>query len=146
MLNNVTIMGRLSRDPELKTTQTGVPVLSFSIAVDRDYKPKDGERETDFIDCVAWRTTAEFISKYFVKGQLLAVIGKLQTRSYDDKDGNKRRVTEVVVEQAYFTGDKRNSSQNAVSGVTTASAPVAAPAPIKGGAFFDDEDPDGLPF
>ena len=108
MLNKVVLMGRLTAQPELKTTGSGVSVLSFSIAVERNFKPQGGERVSDFINCVAWRQTADFISKYFVKGQLIAVEGTLQTRSYDDKTGAKRFVTEVVVDQTYFTGDNRN--------------------------------------
>ena len=92
MLNHIVIMGRLTRDPELRRTGSGIAVTSFSLAVDRDFSPKDGgERETDFIDCVAWRSTGEFVSKYFTKGSMAVVSGRLQIRSWNDKDGNKRR-------------------------------------------------------
>ena len=116
MLNKVVLMGRLTAQPELKTTGSGVSVLSFSIAVERNFKPQGGERVSDFINCVAWRQTADFISKYFVKGQLIAVEGTLQTRSYDDKTGAKRFVTEVVVDQTYFTGDNRNRPEGGGGG------------------------------
>lgn len=110
MLNHVVLMGRLTKNPELKHTQSGVPVVSFSLAVERNYRADGGERATDFIDCVAWRATAEFLFKYFVKGQLAAVDGCLQVRGWTDKDGNKRRSTEVIVDSVYFTGDKRGKA------------------------------------
>lgn len=107
MLNHITIMGRLTRDPELKKTPTDISVCSFSIACDRDFKSKEtGEKETDFIDCVAWRSTAEFISKYFSKGRMAVVDGRLQIRPWTDKEGNKRRSAEIVVSNAYF-GDSK---------------------------------------
>ena len=103
MLNKVFIMGRLTRDPELRRTQTGTPVASFSLAVDRDFKDKaTGERTTDFIDVVSWRNTAEFVSRYFTKGRMDVVEGRLQMRDWTDKDGNKRRSAEVVADQVYF--------------------------------------------
>ena len=103
MLNKVFIMGRLTRDPELRRTQTGTPVASFSLAVDRDFKDKaTGERATDFIDVVSWRKTAEFVSRYFTKGRMAVVEGRLQMRDWTDKDGNKRRSAEVVADQVYF--------------------------------------------
>ena len=103
MLNKVFIMGRLTRDPELRRTQTGTPVASFSLAVDRDFKDKaTGERTTDFIDVVSWRNTAEFVSRYFTKGRMAVVEGRLQMRDWTDKDGNKRRSAEVVADQVYF--------------------------------------------
>jgi single-strand DNA-binding protein len=107
-MNHIVIMGRMTRDPELRKTQTGTPVASFTLAVDRGFTPKDGERQTDFIDVVAWRNTAEFVSKYFVKGQMTAVSGRLQIRDWTDKDGNKRRNAEVVADYVYFTGDRRD--------------------------------------
>ena len=106
MLNHIVLMGRLTRDPELRKTQQGVAVASFTLAVNRDYG-KDG---TDFIDCVAWRSTGEFVSKYFKKGQTAAVSGRLQIRDYTDKDENKRRAAEVVVENIYFTDSKKNET------------------------------------
>lgn len=103
MLNKVFIMGRLTRDPELRRTQTGTPVASFSLAVDRDFKDKaTGERTTDFIDVVSWRNTAEFVSRYFTKGRMAVVEGRLQMRDWTDKDGNKRRSADVVADQVYF--------------------------------------------
>lgn len=107
MLNRWIGMGRLARDPELRRTQSGTAVASFSIAVDRDFKSQDGERETDWIDIVAWRSTAEFVSKYFTKGSSIVVEGRLQIRSYTDKEGNKRRVAEIVADNVYFGGSKK---------------------------------------
>jgi len=108
-MNQIVIMGRLTRDPELRHTPNGVAVASFTLAVDRSFAPKDGgERQTDFIDVVAWRNTAEFVSKYFVKGQMAAVTGRLQIRDWTDKDGNKRRSAEVVAENIYFTESKKS--------------------------------------
>ena len=110
MLNKIVLMGRLTRDPDLRRTQSGTAVASFTLAVDRDYKPQDGERETDFIDIVAWRGTGEFVSKYFTKGRMAVVEGRLQVRDWTDKDGNKRRSTEVVADNVYFGDSKRSES------------------------------------
>ena len=110
MLNKIILMGRLTRNPELRRTQSGTAVASFTLAVDRDYKPQDGERETDFIDIVAWRGTGEFVSKYFTKGRMAVVEGRLQVRDWTDKDGNKRRSTEVVADNVYFGDSKRSES------------------------------------
>ena len=108
MLNHITIMGRLVRDPELRYTQSQTPVASFTLAVDRDFASRDGgERQTDFIDCVAWRQTGEFVSKYFTKGSMAVVAGRLQIRDWTDRDGNKRRTAEVVAENVYFGESKR---------------------------------------
>lgn len=116
MLNHITIMGRLTKDPELRFTQTQTPVASFTVAVDRDYSGKDGEKkETDFIDCVAWRSTAEFISKYFTKGSKAVVDGRLQLRDWTDKDGNKRRNAEIVVGSIYFCESKRTGEAEPAS-------------------------------
>ena len=109
-MNQVVLMGRLTRDPELRHTQTGIAVTSFSLAVDRGYTGKDKERQTDFIDIVAWRNTAEFAAKYFTKGQMAAVTGKLQIRDWTDKENNKRRSAEVVIENIYFASDKKDKS------------------------------------
>ena len=115
MLNHITLMGRLVRDPELRRTGSGVAVASFRIAVDRDYSPKDGgERKADFIDCVAWRQTGEFISKYFAKGRMIVVDGRLEMRDWTDKEGNKRISAEVIVENAYF-GDSRREGDSGAS-------------------------------
>lgn len=110
MLNKSILMGRLTRTPELKTTQNGVSVLSFTLAVDRRGRGQNGEKETDFINFVAWRGTAEFISKYFAKGDLIAITGRIQTRPYKDRDGNNRTAFEIVVEEAEFCGGKTNNS------------------------------------
>ena len=110
MLNKIILMGRLTRDPELRRTQSGTAVASFTLAVDRDYKPQDGDRETDFIDIVAWRGTAEFVSKYFSKGRMAVVEGRLQVRDWKDKDGAKRRSTEVIADNVYFGDSKRSES------------------------------------
>ena len=108
-MNQIVIMGRMTRDPELRQTPGGIPVASFTLAVDRGFTPRDGgERQTDFIDVVAWRNTGEFVSKYFVKGQMAAVTGRLQIRDWTDKDGNKRRSAEVVADNVYFTESKKS--------------------------------------
>ena len=111
MLNHIVIMGRLTRDPELRRTASGVAVTSFTIAVERDLKTKEGEKETDFIDCVAWRQTGEFVSKYFTKGRMAVVSGRLQIRGWTDKEGNKRRTAEVVADNVYF-GDSKKEDAN----------------------------------
>lgn len=111
MLNHITIMGRLTRDPELRRTPAGVPVVSFSLAVDRDFKGQDGEKETDFIDVVAWRATAEYVAKYYTKGRMAVVDGRIQIRDWTDNDGNKRRSAEVVAENVYF-GDSNRGADN----------------------------------
>ena len=121
MLNHITIMGRLVRDPELRYTQTGTPVATFRLAVDRDYKSADGERATDFIDVVSWRSSAEFVSRYFSKGRMAVVEGRLQMRDWTDRDGNKRVSTEVVAESVFFADSKRDNAPN-----STASAGKAA--------------------
>ncbi len=121
MLNHITIMGRLTRDPELRRTGSGIAVASFTLAVDRDFTPKDGgERETDFVDCVAWRQTGEFISKYFCKGRMAVVSGRLQIRSWTDKDGNKRRTAEIVADNVYF-GDSKSGKGSNVPGTSAVS-------------------------
>ena len=120
MLNHITIMGRLTRDPELRRTGSGIAVASFTVAVDRDFGGRDGgERETDFIDCVAWRQTGEFVSKYFSKGSMIVVSGRLQIRNWNDKDGNKRRSAEVVADNVYFGESKRSSESNSNYGGNT---------------------------
>ncbi len=149
MLNRIILMGRLTRDPELRQTPSGVSVASFTLAVDRGYTSRDSERQTDFIDCVAWSGTGEFISKYFTKGQMCAVEGRLQIRGWTDKDGNKRRSAEVVVDNASFTESKR-SREGADSAAPYAapggySPSYSAPAP-SGFAELDDSDDGDLPF
>ena len=129
MLNHIVIMGRLTRDPELRYTQSQTPVASFTLAVDRDYGGRDGQdRQTDFIDCVAWRSTAEFVSKYFSKGSMAAVSGRLQLRDWTDKDGNKRRNAEVVVDNVYFGESKRREDSFAPSHDFDYSTATQAPA------------------
>ena len=150
MLNHITIMGRLTRDPELRRTGSGIAVASFTLAVDRDFSPKDGgERETDFIDCVAWRQTGEFVSKYFTKGRMAVVSGRLQIRNWNDKDGNKRRSAEVVADNVYF-GDSRREDQGAAAfggnayGGNSYGGGYGAPAPAAGG-FGGYAAPTGAP-
>ena len=161
MLNHIVVMGRLVRDPELRRTGSGIAVASFSVAVDRDFgKNENGERETDFIDCVAWRQTGEFVSKYFTKGRMAVVSGRLQIRNWTDKDGNKRRTAEIVADNVYFgdskPGGEGGSSHSgssyggysapaapAQSGYSGYSAPSGAPA--SDFAMLDDEDAQ-LPF
>ena len=137
MLNHITLMGRLTRDPELRRTGTGVAVASFSIAVDRDFGGRDGgEKKTDFIDCVAWRQTGEFISKYFTKGRMIVVEGRLEMRDWTDKDGNKRRNAEVIVANAYFGDSKRDSDAgNAYGGNTYGAGSYSAPAAPSYGSY-----------
>ena len=112
MLNHIVLMGRLTRDPELRRTGSGIAVASFSLAVDRDFgsSANNGEKETDFIDIVAWRNTAEFVSKYFTKGRMAVVSGRLQIRNWTDKEGNKRRSAEIVAESVYFGDSKRDGN------------------------------------
>ena len=110
MLNHIVLMGRLTRDPELRRTGSGVAVASFTLAVDRDYAAQGAEKETDFVDIVAWRNTAEFVSKYFAKGRMAVVTGRLQIRNWQDKEGNKRRSAEVVADNVYFGDSKRDNA------------------------------------
>ena len=112
MLNHIVMMGRLTRDPELRQTGSGTSVASFTIAVDRDRKTAEGEKETDFIDIVTWRHTAEFVSKFFTKGKLAVVSGRLQIRSWTDKDGNKRRTAEIVADNVYFGDSKKDTADS----------------------------------
>ena len=163
MLNHITIMGRLTRDPELRRTGSGIAVASFTVAVDRDFSGRDGgEKETDFIDCVAWRQTGEFVSKYFTKGSMIVVSGRLQIRNWNDKDGNKRRSAEVVADNVYFGESKRGNEGNSSYGGNTYGGnsyggnAYNAPAPSYGGysapaapasdfAMLEDDDAQ-LPF
>ena len=126
MLNKIFIMGRLTRDPELRRTQNGTAVNSFTLAVDRDFKNADGTKDTDFIDVVAWRNTAEFVSKYFSKGRMAVVEGRLQLRDWTDKDGNKRRNAEVLAYNIYFGDAKRDTDSGAArpTGFTEAAQPT----------------------
>ena len=120
MLNKIVLMGRLTRDPELRQTQSGNSVVSFTLACDRDFAAQGAEKETDFVDIVAWRGTAEFVSKYFSKGRMAVVSGRLQIRNWEDKEGNKRKTAEIVAESVYF-GDSKRDGQTA-----SATAPASA--------------------
>lgn len=136
MLNRIIVMGRMTRDPELRRTNSGTAVASFTVAVDRDFKSQSGEKETDFIDAVAWRNTAEFVSKYFSKGRMAVVEGRLQLRDWTDKDGNKRRSAEIVADSVYFGDSKRDG------GDTVQSEPQSEPQ----SGFSEVEDDGDLPF
>lgn len=143
MLNKIIIMGRLTRDPELRRTQSGTAVTSFSLAVDRDFKSQSGEKETDFIDIVAWRNTADFVSKYFSKGRMAVVEGRLQIRDWVDKDGGKRRSAEVVADNVYFGDSKRDGDSGTSGGYHTA----GRPADVSANDFAEIGEEDGeLPF
>lgn len=166
MLNHIVVMGRLVRDPELRNTQSGTPVTSFTLAVDRDFKNRDsGEKGTDFIDVVAWRQTAEFVCRYFGKGRMAIVEGRLQIREWKDRDGNNRRTAEIVAESVYFGDSKRDGAADSGygtpppygsnAGYGAAAAPAyGTPPPAYGGygagegsAFSEVSDDDGdLPF
>ena len=149
MLNKIIIMGRLTRDPELRRTGSGLAVASFSVAVNRDYPNKDtGERETDFINCVAWRHTGEFVSKYFSKGSMIVVSGRLQIRNWTDKDGNKRTSAEIVADDVYFgegKKDKTESASSAPGSYATTQNPYSGPwmyggvKPASDYAMLDDD-------
>ena len=163
MLNHIVLMGRLTRDPELRRTANGVAVASFTLAVDRDFAAAGAEKETDFIDIVAWRNTAEFVSKYFTKGRRAVVCGRLQIRNWNDKEGNKRRSAEVGAENVYFGDSKRDSADGSYGNAsyggnsygnapTYGSAPAAnaysapaAPAPASDFSMIEDDDSQ-LPF
>ena len=160
MLNRIVLMGRLTRDPELRRTQSGTAVVSFSVACDRDYAAQGAERETDFIDIVAWRGTAEFVEKYFSKGRMIVVGGRLQIRNWQDKEGNKRRSAEVVADNVYFGDSKRDSADggsfNQSQGYAQSfnqvppqqpayQAPQNVSAAPSDFSMFSDDDPD-LPF
>ena len=146
-MNVVCLLGRLTATPELKTTQSGISVSSFSVAVDRAYQPKGAERQTDFINCVAWRNTAEFICRYFQKGQRIALQGSLQSRSYTDKNGNNRTAFEVVIDNAFFAESKGNTAPHSDS-QPMPSYTEAAPAFSTAGSndFEEIVGDDDLPF
>ncbi len=158
MLNHIVLMGRLVKDPELRYTQSQVPVASFTVAVDRDFGGRDGsERQTDFIDCVAWRQTGEFVSKYFQKGRMIVVSGRLQSRKWQDREGNNRTSWEVSADNVYFGDSKRDSdagsySQNSYGTQNSNfggfdSARQSAPAPqVSPGPYEELEDDGELPF
>ena len=148
MLNKIILMGRLTRDPELRRTGSGTAVTSFSLAVDRDFESQSGEKETDFIDVVAWRNTAEFVSKYFTKGRMAVVEGRLQMRDWTDRDGNKRRSAEVVADNVYFGDSKRDSGAGDYGAPPAYGAPVSrSGAPMGHSDFAEIGEEDGeLPF
>ena len=158
MLNHIVIMGRLTRDPELRTTQSGVSVTSFTVAVDRDFGGRDGgEKQTDFIDCVAWRQTGEFVSKYFHKGSMIVVSGRLQSRKWQDRDGNNRTSWEVSADNVYFGESRRREDENRDSyggnysansyGGNSYESNRSASAPAQSNPFTELGDDDGeLPF
>ncbi len=151
MLNKIILMGRLTRDPELRRTQSGTAVTSFSLAVDRDFKSQSGEKETDFIDIVAWRNTAEFVSKYFTKGRMAIVEGRLQIRDWTDREGGKRRSAEVVADNVYFGDSKRDAASDggyAPPAYGAVPSRSATPAPTESQSDFAEigEDDGELPF
>lgn len=158
MLNHIVVMGRLTRDPELRTTQSGVNVASFTVAVDRDFGGRDGaERQTDFFDCAAWRQTGEFVSKYFQKGRMIVVSGRMQSRKYQDREGNNRTAWEIQADNVYFGDSKRDTensgySQSSYTGQSTYSRGNDAPRqsapvpPVTPSPFEELEDDGELPF
>ena len=157
MLNQIVLMGRLTRDPELRRTGSGVAVASFTLAVDRDFAAQGAEKETDFVDIVAWRNTAEFVSRFFTKGRMAVVTGRLQIRNWTDKEGNKRRSAEVVADNVYFGDSRRDSdgssggnyANNSYGGNNGGySAPAGGyVAPVGGSGFSEIDEEDGdLPF
>ena len=153
MLNHIVLMGRLTRDPELRRTGSGVAVASFTLAVDRDYAAQGAEKETDFVDIVAWRNTAEFVSRYFTKGRMAVVTGRLQIRNWTDKDGNKRRSAEVVADNVYFGDSKRDGASASAGFDQTPSYAAPQPyqqsapqAPAASGFSMLEDDDSELPF
>ena len=156
MLNVAALLGRLTADPELRKTPNGIFITTFTIAVNRSYVKQGGERQADFIDIVAWRNTAEFITKYFKKGQMIAIQGSIQTRSYEDKQGNKRKAVEIVADNAYFADSKGSSGSSSSQGGQHNSTyaapdyPAAPPAPSFSQGSADDfavvDDNEDLPF
>ena len=148
MLNHIVLMGRLTRDPELRRTGSGVAVASFTLAVDRDYAAQGAEKETDFVDIVAWRNTAEFVSKYFTKGSMAVVSGRLQIRDWTDREGGKRRSAEIVVDNMYFGESRRRDGDTGSTSHSTYSYDAgksSSPAPTSAFSELDDGDEE-LPF
>ena len=144
MLNTITVMGRLTRDPELRHTGSGVAVASFTIACESDFKDKEGNRKTIFIDCVAWRSAGEYVSKYFTKGRMAIVKGQLDIRDWTDKDGNKRKSAEIVAENVYF-GDSKKEDSGSYGGTMGSYAAPAYQQPSSDFALVEDDDAQ-LPF
>jgi len=147
-MNHIVLMGRLTRDPELRQTQSGLPVSSFSLAVDRGFSPKDGsERQTDFINIVVWRNTAEFVTRYFTKGQMAAVSGRLRIRDWTDKENNKRRTAEVVADNVYFTESKKSREEAFAISDANGFLNPAYTNPVESSEFAElDQDDGDLPF
>lgn len=146
MLNNVTLQGRLTADPELKTTGNGTSVLSFSLAVERSYKAEGGERQTDFLNCVAWRSTAEFIERYFHKGDMMIIFGELQQRKWQDSDGNNRYTVEVIVSQVHFCGSRAAGSHNTANVLEAGKTTERGYSQGNPSDFMEVEANDDLPF
>ena len=138
MLNRIIVMGRLTRDPELRRTNSGTAVTSVTLAVDRDFKEQDGSKKADFIDVVAWKGTAEMLAKYFTKGRMAVVEGRLQLRDWTDKEGNKRRTAEVVANTVYFGDSKRDDTQSSLASIN--------PVPVSTADFQEVDDDGQLPF
>ena len=145
MLNHAIIMGRLTRDPELRRTGSGTAVTSFTLAVDRDHKDQNGEKGVDFIDVTAWRSTAEFVAKYFSKGRLAVVSGRLQIRTWTDKEGNNRRNAEIVADNVYFGDSKKTESSGDSYAAPAYEAPAAEAVQPTEITMLDEDDSD-LPF
>lgn len=145
MLNHITVMGRLTRDPELRRTGSGTAVASFTVAVDRDYASEGQQKETDFIDCVAWRQTGEFVSKYFSKGQMAVVSGRLQVRNWTDKEGQKRRTAEIVASSVYFGSSKKDGQNDLEGSRDYSTGSYQAPTGPSDFAVLEDDDAK-LPF
>jgi len=147
-MNHIVLMGRLTGDPERRETPSGVPVTKFTLAVDRGYAPKDGgERKADFIPVVAWRNTADFVAKYFVKGQMTAVAGRLEVREWTDKENNRRWTTEVIADNVYFTGDKRGGEASFKPANPKESYSTGYSTPVESSDFAElDMDDGDLPF
>ena len=145
MLNHIVVMGRLTRDPELRKTASGVSVTSFTVAVDRDFS-QDGQKETDFLDVVAWRNTAEFAAKYFTKGRMAVISGRLQIRNWEDKEGNKRRTAEILAENIYF-GDSKKEDDSGSASTQGFTQTFMGGAPAQAGGFtptFGNVQPGGF--
>lgn len=145
MLNHIVVMGRLTRDPELRKTASGVSVTSFTVAVDRDFS-QDGQKETDFLDVVAWRNTAEFAAKYFTKGRMAVISGRLQIRNWEDKEGNKRRTAEILAENIYF-GDSKKEDDSGSASTQGSPQTFMGGAPAQAGGFtptFGNVQPGGF--
>ena len=146
MINNVVLMGRLVAAPELRSTGTGISVTSFTLAVERAYAKSGEQRQADFIDCVAWRNTAEFITKYFQKGSMIAITGSIQTRNYEDKNGNKRKAVEILVDNASFCGSKAETGTGGYSAPETPAAPDPSFTSGSESDFEEISEDDDLPF